>query len=815
MRNRNFRLLPLGLILIPAISKSVVPEQARDIAVFNQRDFPSYNVSGLLQPDHIVNRLNKLGIKAVSLNATQILNGALRDKKFIALVLPYGNTFPKEDINAIRDFHSHGGSLILTGVPFTHPVSYQSGHGWVDQGNETDIALFGANGVGVGGFGSGSAAKLTIPKRDPLGLREIYAKRNPGTNVQTLDVSSLPAEDTVTPFLEEGGQPVAAAIYHNDKQFHGAIDIWTDHPDTGDYDAWDTEQFILRSCVYLLNQKGLLSLNKVKSDYAKISKIPTPQIYKNVVLPSVARPYPTFQPKMNPPARHLYVADVSKLSPSQKILLLTLQGLVNRSKPRIYFIFDKYDTFWLKQMQKRGQTGSDILVKKPMSLVNTFRFAFKGAVIPDPKIYDSPDVAVDAAAAYNLLVATPKLASSLHIPVKMDLRGKFHNDANAFRYIRKKLMPHLNTYLSLCLDPAILDTGAIDQIVAAKGITWWVTGSAAESFPGADMAAELQQAKKMLAAMPLDSVVHGFYWRGNGIGLDEGPGVSLASQFGKITTVSDYVTNFSVLSGVQLKSIKQKYHPVPPKYDPSKVYLAITFSDGDNLCTWRGYFLNYFRNPLHGTIPIGWGMGPSLIDCAPTEVQWYYDHATPDDEFISDVSGVGYIYPPDWATALKHKNQAFRSFYNWTDLYMHRMDMKTLRLMGVDAPSIAKVASVMPDVSFLMPDYGYQGETSYKQLTYTLPSGQEIFRAGTGGGSGQQLANDVRARVGDIRPAFLNVFVMNWSTSLSDLRDMLKILGPNYVAVTPSQLAELYRESRTPKGVYNASDTGTKVVSDP
>ncbi|HLH80635.1 MAG TPA: hypothetical protein VKV29_10190, partial [Chthonomonas sp.] len=209
----------------------------------------------------------------------------------------------------------------------------------------------------------------------------------------------------------------------------------------------------------------------------------------------------------------------------------------------------------------------------------------------------------------------------------------------------------------------------------------------------------------------------------------------------------------------------------------------------------RDFFRHYFENPLHGSIPIGWGMGPTLIDCAPTWVKWYYQHATPNDEFICDVSGVGYIYPPDWATALKNRDAAFRSFYDLTWQYMRRMDMHTLRLMGVDAEAIAKVAGNLPQVSFIMADYGYQGERSYDRLTYRLPSGQEVFRAVTSGGSGETLANEIRQRIGDVRPAFINVFVMNWSTKLEDLRDMLKILGPDYVAVTPSQLAALYRES--------------------
>ncbi|EGQ61120.1 hypothetical protein GGI1_04622, partial [Acidithiobacillus sp. GGI-221] len=149
---------------------------------------------------------------------------------------------------------------------------------------------------------------------------------------------------------------------------------------------------------------------------------------QHVLLPQIKRTYPTFQPKMPPPARHLYVANISALPPDQKRLLVTLQGIVNRTQPRIYLVWDPSDLFWLRQMQKQGQTGTPIPVNQPLSLVRIFRNDIQGAVIPDPRVYISPDIAVDIAALDNLVVATPALARQLHLPIKADLRGRFKND---------------------------------------------------------------------------------------------------------------------------------------------------------------------------------------------------------------------------------------------------------------------------------------------------------------------------------------------------------------------------------------------------
>jgi hypothetical protein len=100
-------------------------------------------------------------------------------------------------------------------------------------------------------------------------------------------------------------------------------------------------------------------------------------------------------------------------------------------------------------------------------------------------------------------------------------------------------------------------------------------------------------------------------------------------------------------------------------------------------------------------------------------------------------------------------------------------------------------------VGFLMPDYGHAGGTNYHDLTYTLPAtGQSVFRAATSGSGPANLAQQIRTRAGTARPAFVNAFIWNWGSSLSDLKKTLDLLGPGYVAVTPSQLDELYRKSR-------------------
>ncbi len=804
-RTRSFPVMLLRALFISAFllvgemgALAHAQGETTRVAIFAEPDFPYFGVPVQTSPANIARSLRASGIGAELLDERSLSDTTrFNAQSYAALVLPYGNAYPAKAFKAMQAFHRAGGALILTGIPFTHPIVRDAQGKWHDQGHNSRAALFGSGGIGVGGFtGPGSDTEPVAAPDDALGLDTLGLNWNSYSQAQRIDPASLPSGDVLLPLVGRSGQPAVAVVQHNAAPYQGAVDVWTNHGPDGDLEVWSTEQLLLRGAVYALHYKGLVSDAQQQAAFARFARLPRPTVYANVKLPVIPRPYPTFQPKMPPPARHLVVADVRRLTHDERVLLLSLQGVVNRKQPRLYLILKSDDLFWLREMQRQSQTDAPIMVTNALDVVARFRASVHGVVVPDPRVYLSPCVAACVAGIDDLLIATPALAQRLNLPIRADLRGKFKDDADALRYVRERLLPRLNPYLACCLDPAIFDTGALDQIIAAKGIVFWITGTKAQGLPGAKGPEELAEIKKLLAHMPLNGVVRGFWWHGEDIGLGEAPGVSLASRFGKVSIVSDYVANLSVFSGATQPDLKQKPQAKPPALDKNKVYFSFTMSDGDNLCTWRDYFRTYFTDPLHGTIPIGWGMGPTLLDNAPVWARWYYDHATPNDEFLCDVSGVGYIYGPDWATALDDRAGAYADFYKWTAQYMQRLDMHTIRLMNVGQKDIAQAARLLPDARFLMPDYGNPGDKPYDALTYDLEGGQTVFRAITGAdGGAAKLADQIRQRVGTTRPAFLNVFIWNWGSKLSDLKRIQELLGPGYVAVTPSQLNTLHRQA--------------------
>jgi hypothetical protein len=764
------------------------------IAVFSQPGFPIYNEAQLVSATRIAETLKRSGLPVDLLDTAQLADpNQLNASNYAALIMPYGNDYPSVAFENIRRFHHDGGSLVLSGIPFTHAFTQQPDGTWQDLGNNNAPALFGPDGIGVGGYRGGISGNVAVSPTDPLQLKDVAINWGDGNDGQAIDPASLPQSDTWLPITVAGNEPVAAVIVHHDDGFSGAIDVWTNNRAVGDDDvaAYASEQLMERGAIAVLELKNLVPSQLVENAFASISD----ELPPYVTLPRVRRPYPTLQPKMHLPAAHLFVVDVRAMPKDELLMLASLQGIVNRTEPRIYLITSADDQFWLNQMIAQGDTGAPQPVDDPLSLFKTFRDEIAGAVVPDPNCYVTPDIAVDIAGIDNLVIATPELAELTGVPIKVDLRGRFHSDADALRHARRNLLSESNRYLALCLDPPLLGA-QVDDIIAARGTCFWVTGPKEQDRPGADMAAEKQEIEKTFAEMPLDAVIRGFWWHGDGMGLDETPGVTLGSQYGKITTVSDYVANYSVTSGIPLKFLKQRTALPAPVLDRSKVYFALTMSDGDNLCTWRNYFRGYFTDPQYGAFPLAFGMGPSLIDVAPEQAQWYYQHAAPNTEFLCDVSGAGYIYPSQWATALSDQKDKLADFYRWTSKYMARMDMHTLRLMNVGTADIATAGSMLPTVDFLMPDYGLSGESGYQEFTYMLPTGQSVFRAATDGPGAEKLADEIREHAGSTRPAFLNAFIWNWGSKISDLKQMIDLLGPEYVAVTPSQLDELYRESK-------------------
>ena len=127
--------------------------------------------------------------------------------------------------------------------------------------------------------------------------------------------------------------------------------------------------------------------------------------------------------------------------------------------------------------------------------------------------------------------------------------------------------------------------------------------------------------------------------------------VSMSSQAGVKTIAADHARNLAPLSGITLDRISQRATARVPDPEPGTHHVAFLVTDGDNIQWMLGDFqssTNWFANPHRGTLDLGWGISPSLVDVAPSVMRWYYDNASTGahhDRFVVGPSGGGYLYP--------------------------------------------------------------------------------------------------------------------------------------------------------------------------
>jgi hypothetical protein len=554
-------------------------------------------------------------------------------------------------------------------------------------------------------------------------------------------------------------------------------------------------------------EKGELTSTDFSAKLTELDQIPKPESLPNN-LPFVATPRPwgdTYLPKSKPPARELLVVDAEQLNSDERIALACLQGLTSREQPRIWinrgWIGGKHDRpyqdqVWLDWLKEKKDIDDYKVVTDWTSLFKQFSSSYKGAIIPDPKLYRGDLLAVNIAACEDLIVATPELAQTLDLPVKIDLRGRFKTYAEGMSWVWANYKNQLSHHLCNYLHPSRLKNCAFAYDFQWCSVMFWIAGPVDEHNSGVDPIAERQVIAKILAEMDPNVAVFGYPWNGDGVGLGEGDGVAFTSRYAKGLIASDYLADTCVMSGVRIDRMTQPQQPPPPPLNKNSIYIALTLSDGDNQNLWMYWYKRYFNDPSFGKFPLAFGMGPEIRELMPSVAQWYYEHASPQTEFIADVCGVAYTQPNNYGLAFAERERVLGGFLNWTARAMQSMGMRTVRAGGNDEV-LAQYAKSLPFCHSLFPDYGRSSRNGIEQLTYSLPDGIPVFHAVMSGQYGKKaLLPEVREQVGSSRPAFANGFVNCWDFSPEDIAHIYEQKDLNMVFVTPTQLATLYRQAK-------------------
>ncbi|WP_165228006.1 GxGYxYP domain-containing protein [Aquisphaera insulae] len=531
--------------------------------------------------------------------------------------------------------------------------------------------------------------------------------------------------------------------------------------------------------------------------------------------------------------RHLLVCDTTKLPDELIRPLVALQGIVNREDPSLYLISRTtdpalIDEMWLAYMKEKGYTDEEERLGDPVEIVRRFRDRVRGLIVIDPDLPGSINASWMLAGLLDALPASPETASALgkalNLPVVMDLRGRWKRNVDAYRFVYENYWDRMSHHALAWQFPPSRRFGTQDYLVEHRIFQLWVS-SPDDREKGGDPAAEMDFAHEILAATP--GAIPMFGWVAGDdpkqAYLTEYAFAHLCSEYGKFIPGTDLMSNASVHGAIQLEGqdavFRQKSRAQPPrtKLEPDKVYVAFSIMDCDGIGCWQGFWQRIFADPLRGAVPMGCGMQLGTIDLMPLVQRWYYDRMTPAETFY----GLVYFNEPLFANRFRKEDRE-RIWARWiayVDEHCRLLDLDGVELLwsGVRRPNLPREGVLrrytqgVKNLNYIVAEIGRgtRADIPTDECTYKLDdtvvfhtvnsihtwAANEDFRTWTMDGENAYILDELRRFPPSRRPAFLNVVGLCWRYNPTWIMDLKRKLPPDYVLVSPGELARLYRES--------------------
>ena len=328
----------------------------------------------------------------------------------------------------------------------------------------------------------------------------------------------------------------------------------------------------------------------------------------------------------------------------EKAMLIGLQGLANRTAPRLYIVhaadFPWEITGPLAEFYARAYGVHFTELKSADEALARFHGSARGYVVWDPAVVPTLNVAFTLAGITDALVVDPELiplAEKYGLKKIDDLRGRYAGRTDAQIYADA----HARYWARCNHDEIMLMGGQSGPIRIPAMADWGVRDrmffhdlSANPANPD-----ELALEKQFLAALNPDGTIFG--WHSYAKDTEEGhttlistyglkmeglqslPNMSFNGHFG-FTPGFKFTNHHSVARDARLVAEK-------------KVYLSFVQSDGIGIGVWT--------KPGRGRLPLAWNTIMSWEKYSPAALEYFHESATPKDYFIGGLSGPAYMYP--------------------------------------------------------------------------------------------------------------------------------------------------------------------------
>lgn len=393
-------------------------------------------------------------------------------------------------------------------------------------------------------------------------------------------------------------------------------------------------------------------------------------------------------PTFSSPAAECDAVSVTHYTEDELLTLTALQGIVNRTKPRILLLDDNPDE-GAETWMNTSTVNAEFTVLKSKDRYDLFeKYAkeAKGYVLYDGS--ENPHIknlASTVAALKDCIPVTEKVLGILkkkgvNLKVKVDLTElSFDSNVDLYNYLYDNYWDECNHRLLVSASPS--DPQHVRDMAAATKSAVVYLDCTKE-----DEKAVFERFLKDMTA-------------GNGLVLGwfttERSGITTVTSYGLSTLPADLFISSTFYSGTD-HNIAIPSVPDKPELE-NKMYVAIYISDGDNIQYNQRYMRKLWDQTknIRGQIPLNWTVSPALADVAPAMLNYYYSTATENDCFVCGPSGLGYAMPVNTLSEngapainfLEGKDNLFKSYVSLTETYLQRTGLRVVTVWDNLSPS--------------------------------------------------------------------------------------------------------------------------------
>ncbi|MFP4541668.1 MAG: GxGYxYP domain-containing protein [Opitutales bacterium] len=483
----------------------------------------------------------------------------------------------------------------------------------------------------------------------------------------------------------------------------------------------------------------------------------------------------------------------------EKAMLISLQGIVNRDGPELYFVYPEEWTWKITPAMRDFFTSRHDFeftrLLGPEGALRLLASQASGYVVWDKEVRSSLIVAFTVAGLEDAIVVNEDLiplAEEAGLTMVEDLRGDFRgmNDAEIYaeaydRYwdrTSRDIVIWMGGMARARMEPGLADYGIYRR-------AFFTDLSANPEHPE-----ELALHKRLLSEQNPQSVVMGWHSYGKDT---EGQHVSLVSSYGLKMEGLNSLPNISFNTQVPFTddfefrnnhNVARDQRVIPEK----KTYLALVQTDSMGIGAWT--------KPGRGRIPYAWQVSMNWTWIAPSSIQYFAEAATPNDYFIGGLSGPGYMYPKPIP------QEAFGPLMQEANRLMDLLDIRVMEIMdysegnrhvgNTDLPKelVDRYYAAFPDAIGFLNGYG-------SARTFTVREGRPMvsydYYLGVDRPTEEAIA-DLRElmALNRERPYFLLVHVRE-STTIDRVAEIIEALGEDAEVVPLDVFLKMAAEAPT------------------